>query len=162
MANTATYATQVRWEGAHWGHLALGNGPQMMFSAPPKAQGHEGVLTPEDAFVAAANTCVMLMFLWACERLKIDLVDYRCRTEGTKQIELDHTEIFTHLRFWPEITVRVDPDGDLAKTERRVRRALASAQKYSLVANSVKSQILIEPRITVLENEDKMAASGAP
>ncbi len=155
MAKTATYATQVRWEGAHWGHLTLSNGPQMMFSAPPDAHGHEGVLTPEDAFVAAANTCVMMMFLWACERYKIDLVDYRCRVEGTKVIELDRTEIFTHLRFWPDITVRVDPDGELAGTERRVRKALASAQKYSLVANSVKSEIIVEPKIAVLQDVEE-------
>ncbi len=151
MAKTATYCTDVRWEGAHWGHLTLGNGPQMMFSAPPDAHGHEGVLTPEDAFVAAANTCVMMMFLWACERFKIDLLEYHCRVEGTKLIELNLTEIFTHLRFWPQITVRVDADGDAASTERRVRKALASAQKYSLVANSVKSEIVIEPNIIIKE-----------
>ncbi len=151
MAKTSTYATDVRWEGEHWGHLRLGNGPQMMFSAPPDAHGHAGVLTPEDAFVAAANTCVMMMFLWACERFKIDLVDYHCRVEGTKLIELNLTEIFTHLRFWPEITVRVDADGDVAGTERRVRKALASAQKYSLVANSVKSEIIVEPKIIILQ-----------
>jgi hypothetical protein len=31
-----------------------------------------------------------------------------------------------------------------------VRKALASAQKYSLVANSVKSEISVEPQITVV------------
>lgn len=149
MASTATYTTSVTWKGDHWGHIKMGNGPQMMFSAPPDAYGHEGVLTPEDAFVAAANTCVMMMFLWAVERFKIDLISFTCRTDGTKRIELDRTEIFTHLRFWPEITVRVDADGDAVSTEKRVRRALVSAQKYSLVANSVKSEIVIEPTITV-------------
>ncbi len=152
MAKTATYATEVCWKGEHWGHLTLGNGPEMAFSAPPDAHGHAGVLTPEDAFVAAANTCVMMMFLWACERYKIGLVDYHCRVEGTKLIELNLTELFTHLRFWPEITVRVDADGDTAATERRVRKALASAQKYSLVANSVKSEIIVEPKVVVVED----------
>ena len=150
MANTATYTTSVAWKGDHWGHIVMGNGPQMMFSAPPDAYGHAGVFTPEDAFVAAANTCVMMMFLWAAERFKIDLVSYTCRTDGTKRIEIDRTEIFTHLHFWPEITVRVDADGDAIATEKRVRRALASAQKYSLVANSVKSEIVIEPTITII------------
>ena len=42
-------------------------------------------------------------------------------------------------------------DGDAAATEKRVRKALASAQKYSLVANSVKSEISVEPNITVIE-----------
>ena len=150
MSKTAIYSTQVRWKGDHWGHLVMGNGPQMMFSAPPDAYGHEGVLTPEDAFVAAANTCIMMMFLWACERFKLDLVDYRCQADGTKLIELDRTEIFTELRFQPAITVRVDADGNVAGTEKRVHKALSAAQKYSLVANSVKSQIIVEPAITIL------------
>ncbi len=162
MAKTSTYATDVRWQGEHWGHLTLGNGPEMAFSAPPDAHGHAGVLTPEDAFVAAANTCVMMMFLWACERFKIELVDYRCRVEGTKLIEINLTEIFTHLRFWPEIAVRVDADGDVAATERRVRKALASAQKYSLVANSVKSEIIVEPKITILGDPIQIAKESMP
>ncbi len=149
MANTATYTTSVAWKGDHWGHIVMGNGPQMMFSAPPDAYGHQGVLTPEDAFVAAANTCVMMMFLWAVERFKIDLVSYTCRTDGVKKIELDRTEIFTHLTFYPEITARPAAGEDAAATEKRIQRALASAQKYSLVANSVKSEIVVEPKIIV-------------
>jgi organic hydroperoxide reductase OsmC/OhrA len=149
MARTATYHTDVEWRGEHNGRIVMGNGPEMAFSAPPDAYGQAGVLTPEDAFVAAANTCIMMMFLWACERFKIDLVEYRCRAEGTKKIELDRTEIFTELRFHPEITARGDASGDVEAIEKRVRKALAAAQKYSLVANSVKSEITIEPRITI-------------
>ncbi len=55
MSRTAVYNTTVTWKGEHWGHIAMGNGPEMDFSAPPDAQGHPGVLTPEDAFVAAAT-----------------------------------------------------------------------------------------------------------
>ena len=83
----------------------MGNGPEYEFSAPPDAHGHAGVFTPEDAFVAAANTCVMMMFIWAAERFKLKLLSYECRTEGTKLIELDRTEIFTRLRFRPKIRV---------------------------------------------------------
>ena len=152
MSRTATYHTTVKWTGEHWGHVAMGNGPEMPFSAPPDAQGHPNVFTPEDAFVAAANTCVMLMFIWACERFKLKLLSYECRTEGEKRIELDRTEIFTQLRFAPQI--RVAAGGEAPQVvEARVRRALAAAQKYSLVANSVKSAILIEPQILVEEKE---------
>ena len=91
MGRTAVYNTTVNWKGEHWGHIVLGNGPAMDFSAPPDAQGHPGVLTPEDAFVAAANTCVMMMFIWAAERFKLQLISYDCRVEGTKLIELDRT-----------------------------------------------------------------------
>jgi organic hydroperoxide reductase OsmC/OhrA len=149
MSRTATYHTTVKWTGEHWGHLALGNGPEMKFSAPPDAQGHAGVLTPEDAFVAAANTCVMLMFIWATERFRLKLLSYECETEGTKLIELDKTEIFTRLLFRPRIHVEAGSE-PANVVEARVRRAMQSAQKYSLVANSVKSEIVIEPEISIV------------
>src|SRR5512143_2884065 len=150
MSRTATYHTKVNWRAEHWGHLVLGNGPEMDFSAPPDAQGHAGVFTPEDAFVAAANTCVMMMFIWATERFKLNLISYECHVEGTKLIELDRTEIFTHLRFWPKIKIAAGAE-DPAVVEARARRALQAAQKYSLVANSVKSQIIIEPTIEIAD-----------
>ena len=153
MSRTAVYNTTVSWKGEHWGHIVLGNGPEMDFSAPPDAQGHPGVLTPEDAFVAAANTCIMMMFIWAAERFKLNLVSFECRAEGTKLIELDRTETFTHLRFWPVIRIAAG-DESRAVVESRTRRALQSAQKYSLVANSVKSEIIIEPKITIEMKEE--------
>ena len=128
----------------------MGNGPEMDFSAPPDAHGHPGVLTPEDAFVAAVNTCVMMMFIWAVERFKLDLVSYDCDAEGTKLIELDRTEIFTSVTLRPRIVLRAEND-ERALTEKRVRRALESAQKYSLVANSVKSEVRVDPLIEIVK-----------
>ena len=153
MSRTAVYNTTVSWKSEHWGHIVLGNGPEMDFSAPPDAQGHPGVLTPEDAFVAAANTCIMMMFIWAAERYKLNLLYFECRAVGTKLIELDRTETFTHLRFWPVIRIAAG-DESRAVVESRTRRALQSAQKYSLVANSVKSEIIIEPKITIEMKEE--------
>lgn len=39
MSRTATYHTTVRWTGDHWGHIEMGNGPEMKFSAPPRCAG---------------------------------------------------------------------------------------------------------------------------
>lgn len=85
MSKTAVYDTTVTWKGEHWGHIVMGNGPEMDFSAPPDAQGHAGVFTPEDAFVASVNTCIMMMFIWAAERFKLNLLSYECRAEGTSR-----------------------------------------------------------------------------
>ena len=150
MSRTATYHTTVQWKGEHWGHIRMGNGPEMDFSAPPDAQGHSGVLTPEDAFVAAVNTCVMMMFIWSAERFKLELVSFECHAEGTKLIELDRTETFTQVALRPRIVVRTDAAGREG-TLKRLQRALDSAVKYSLVANSIKSRLVLEPEIeTVL------------
>jgi len=149
MSKTAVYHTTVQWKGAHWGHIVMGNGPEMPFSAPPDAQGHPDVFTPEDAFVAAVNTCVMMMFIWATERFKLDLQSYACRAEGTKLIELDRTEIFTEVRLWPHIRVAANAEKP-AVVEARIKKGLQAALKYSLIANSVKSEIVVQPTIEVI------------
>ncbi len=149
MSQTASYHTTVTWKGEHRGHIVLGNGPEMEFSAPPDAKGLPGVLTPEDAFVAAVNSCIMLMFLWSCERLKIMLTSYHCRAEGTKKVELDKTETFTKVTLHPKIEARAGAEPQ-AKVEARIRRALKSAQKYSLMANSIKSEVIIDPGIKII------------
>jgi len=148
MSRTATYHTTVTWKGEHLGHIRMGNGPEMDFSAPPDSKGLEGVLTPEDAFVASVNTCVMMMFIWSCERLKLQLLSYECRAEGTKLIELDKTEIFSKIRLFPKISVKAESE-TLDSIKVRLERALKSAQKYSLVANSIKSEVIVEPVIEI-------------
>ncbi len=159
MSRTASYYTTVQWKGEHWGHVRMGNGPEMDFSAPPDAHGHAGVLTPEDAFVAAVNTCIMMMFIWAMERFKLDLVSYDCGAEGTKLIELDRTEIFTRVVLRPRIVVRAAAV-EREATLKRVQRALESAVKYSLVANSLKSEIIIEPKIKIILQTDAPGELG--
>ncbi len=138
----ASYKTWVKRTGKRKGYLKCGNGPEMEFGAPPDAHGREGWLTPEDAFVAAVNTCIHMMFLWVAERLKLDLVAYECEAEGFKKVYLDKTEEFTHVILRPKITVRND-DGS------KVRRALEITQKYSLIAASIKPKLIIEPEILI-------------
>jgi organic hydroperoxide reductase OsmC/OhrA len=136
-----SYKTWVKRTGKRKGHLVCGNGPEMEFGAPPDAHGRKGWLTPEDAFVAAVNTCIHMMFLWVAERLKIDLVAYECEAEGFKKVYLDKTEEFTHVVLRPVITVRGDGS--------QVRRALEITNKYSLIAASIKPELIIEPQIVV-------------
>lgn len=139
----ASYKTQTEWRGGHMGEIRLSNGPALPFSAPAAIKGVEGVLTPEDAFVAALNTCYMLMFIWSVERLKIDLVSYTCEAEGHVEEFLDRTSTFDHMVLRPRIVVR-------GCDEERVRRALELAEKYSLVWQSIKAKVSLEPVIRIL------------
>lgn len=134
------YTTQVVWKGGHDGELTCSNGPKMSFSAPPALQGRFGVMTPEDAFVAALNMCFQLMFIWATERLKIELVSYQCEAEGHVVDLLDRTSTFERIVLRPTIRVK-------ANSLKRVRKALEWARKYSLVANSVRVPVRVEPKV---------------
>ncbi len=134
------YRTKVVWTGGHDGELTCSNGAKMSFSAPPTLQGRYGVMTPEDAFVAALNTCFHMMFIWASERLRIQLVSYECEAEGHVVDRLDRTSEFEQTVLRPRIKVKAESLG-------RVQKALDWARKYSLIANSIKPPVLIEPTI---------------
>jgi organic hydroperoxide reductase OsmC/OhrA len=97
-------------------------------------------MTPEDAFVAALNMCFQLMFIWAAERLKIQLVSYQCEAEGHVVDLLDRTSIFERVVLRPTVRVK-------ASSLRQVGKALEWARKYSLIANSINASILMEPKI---------------
>jgi organic hydroperoxide reductase OsmC/OhrA len=124
------YTTRVVWKGGHDGELTCGNGPKMTFSAPPALQGRSGVMTPEDAFVAALNMCYHLMFIWATERLKIQLVSYECEAEGHVVDLLDRTSTFEQTVLRPVIKVKNESVG-------RVGKAL----------DSIRPQVIVEPKV---------------
>jgi organic hydroperoxide reductase OsmC/OhrA len=137
-----TYKTVTEWKSGHLGEVRLSNGPVLAFSAPAATNGIEGLMTPEDAFVAALNTCYMLMFIWSIERLKIDLVAYSCEAEGHVEEFLDHTSTFDRVTLRPIIMAR-------GSSEERIIRALELAKKYSLVWQSIKAEITLEPTIKI-------------
>lgn len=119
-----------------------GNGARMDFSAPEALYGKANLLTPEDAFVGALNMCFQLMFIWVVEKMRIDMISYECEAEGFVEELLDQTSVFRKMVLRPRIKVR-------NVTEKLVRRALALAEKYSLIARSMKAELVIEPEITI-------------
>ncbi len=137
------YSTRVKWVGGHSGELSGSNGAVMPFSAPAALHGESGVLTPEDAFVGSLNACFMLMFIWAVERLKIDLASYACDAVGEVQEFLDRTSTFNRITLRSRIEAR-------SCGERDVKRALRLAEKYSLIWQSISSEVLLEPEIVIL------------
>ena len=139
-----TYTNKVIWKGEHLGHTYCGNGTEMDFSAPPALYGHPDMMTPEDAYLMAINTCVHMMVLWAAERFKLELVSLECTAEGEVEEYIDKTSWFKKVVLHPRITVR-------GSSEAVVKRALQMAKKYSTIAESVKSEIIIKPEIEIVK-----------
>ena len=139
-----TYINKVIWKSEHLGHTYCGNGTEMDFSAPPALYGHPNMMTPEDAYLMAINTCVHMMVLWAVERFKLKLVSLECTAEGEVEEHIDKTSWFKKVVLYPKITVRGSSEGV-------VKRMLEMAKKYSTIAESVKSQIIIKPEIEILK-----------
>ncbi len=137
-----TYTNKVIWKGEHLGHTCCENGTEMDFSAPPTLYGHPKMMTPEDAYLMAINTCIHMMVLWAMKRFKVELVSLECTAEGEVEEYIDKTSWFKKVVVHPRIKIRGSSDAC-------VRRALEMARKYSTIAESVKSEIIIQPEIEI-------------
>ena len=140
---TFVYKNHSEWAGGHKGHIKMENGVELDFSAPPALHGHPDVLTPEDAFIAAVNSCYFMMFIWATERFKIDLVSFECEATGKVTEFMDKTSIFKEILLKIKIVAR---DTTLEK----INSAVKSARKYSLIAESIKAEVKIEPEIKII------------
>jgi uncharacterized OsmC-like protein len=140
---TYYYKNHSEWTGGHKGHIKMENGVSLDFSAPPALHGHPDVLTPEDAFLAAVNTCYFMMFIWATERFKIDLVSFECEAIGKVNEFMDKTSIFKEIILKLKIVAR-------NTTPEKINSVIKSARKYSLVAESIKAEIKIEPEIKIV------------
>lgn len=138
------YKNKVEWRGEHLGYTWCQNGMEMEFSAPPNLHGKAGVLTPEDAFVAASNTCYFMMVVWAMERFKLNLVSLHCEAEGEVEEFIDRTSWFKKVVLRPKIVVK-------GNSRDVIQRALDMALKYSTINQSFKSEIIITPEIIILE-----------
>ncbi len=140
---TFIYKNHSKWLGGHKGHIKMENGIELDFSAPPSLHGHSDVLTPEDAFMAAINTCYFMMFIWAAERYKINLLSFECEASGKVAEFMDKTSIFEEVVLKLKITAR-------NTTVEKINSVIKSARKYSLIAESIKAEVIVEPEINII------------
>jgi len=92
--------------------------------------------------MAAINTCYFMMFIWAAERFKIDLVSFECEAIGKVVEFMDKTSIFKEIVLKLKIVAR-------NTTAEKINSVIKSARKYSLVAESIKAEVKIEPEIII-------------
>jgi len=108
---------------------------------PPGAVGAPGV-DPEQAFVAALSSCHMLWFLHlACNR-KLKVMRYRDEAVGVLEKGADGKEAITRVTLQP----RVSFEGTVPRPE-QFAELHEQAHERCYIANSVKSEVVIEPRL---------------
>ncbi len=140
-----TYDVTTSWTGEKRGALEAEAFPLLDVATPPEFGGHPGTWTPEHLFVAAANACVMTTFLAIAGNSDLLFSTYRSAARGTLEEVAPLELAFTRILIEPQIVV---PDKRNAK---RAERILKRASKLCLISNSVKTEITVEPRITIEE-----------
>ena len=113
---------------------------ELALSADPAFRGDPDRLNPEQLLLAAASSCQLLSFLAIAARARIDVVGYRDDAEAVMPEDVEPVRI-TRITLRPAIVVAGEVD------ERRLLRYVRLAHEQCFVANSLSSEIVIEPRI---------------
>jgi len=81
-----TYRMAVKWIGQKKGTITCEGKPDIQVATPPEFKGHDGIWSPEDLYVAAANICLMTTFLAVAERAGLAFTSYQCEAEGRLEL----------------------------------------------------------------------------
>ena len=135
-----SYESSLKWDREKIGTVTFPQEgkPQIVVATPPEFGGHEGIVTPEDMFVAAANVCFMTTFLGTAANMGIKLISFESTATGTLE-KVDKLRVFT------KIVLRLKVEA--VESEEQILRMLDHAKKRCIAANSMKAEVTIEPAV---------------
>lgn len=138
-----TGSTGIGWEAYEREHTA---------TAPPATQevglttgeshGDQTMLNPEQLLVMAASSCQMLWFLHLAAKARLDVVEYSDDATGVMP-EGEKPMRITKIVLRPRIVLVGEA------SEEGVRKLVGTAHEYCYIANSITSEVEIEPAIEV-------------
>lgn len=114
-------------------------------SSDPTFRGDPALLNPEQLLVMAVSSCQMLTFLAISAKRRINVVEYEDRAEGLMP-DSDKPVRITRILLKPRIVI--DGPADPGTVESLVKLA----HGHCFIANSIKSDIRIEPEIVILKS----------
>jgi organic hydroperoxide reductase OsmC/OhrA len=116
----------------------------LQLSSDPAFRGDPALLNPEQLLVLAASSCQLLSFLAVAARARIDVIEYRDDAEG-EMPEGDPPMRITRITLRPQIVVREDV------SEARVRHLVEVAHRECFIANSLTTEVVVEPDISIMD-----------
>ncbi len=140
---TFKYHTNLKWLGNRAGMLAAEGKTEFRVASPPEFKGEAGVWTPEDLFVAAVETCTMTTFAAFAQKQNLPILSYTSKAEGFLEF-VDGKYQFTKIILRPTVLIGAPEAVELT------RKTLNDAHHGCLIANSIKSDVVLEPIIEVV------------
>jgi organic hydroperoxide reductase OsmC/OhrA len=112
----------------------------MTLSSDPAFRGDPTLLNPEQLVVLAASSCQLLSFLAVAARARLDVREYEDEAEAEMD-EGDPPARITRITLRPRIVLAPGP------TRERVEHLVDVAHRECFIANSLRSEMTIEPEI---------------
>jgi organic hydroperoxide reductase OsmC/OhrA len=143
------YRARVSWTGSTAaGYAEYDRGHEGQ--SPPAQQtvrlttgeqhGDPSLLNPEQLVVMAASSCQLLWFLHLAAKARVDVVSYEDSAEGVMPDDVQPTQL-TRIVLRPRIVVNG------GQGEEHVLRLVRLAHEHCYIANSLRTEVLLEPRI---------------
>lgn len=137
------YHSSLRWNGQRKGVLSPAGLTPLEVATPPEFPGgHPGIWSPEHLFVAAAEACLMTTFLAIAENSKLAFSGYSSEAEGTLE-KTDSGFMVTEIRLRPRVIVAEE------SVREKALKVLEKAERHCLISNSMKTRVVLEPRVEV-------------
>ncbi|QWF78953.1 OsmC family protein [Amycolatopsis sp. CA-230715] len=143
-----TYRTSLSWSGSTGDYDSYDRGHEVTIGAAPLAvsadaafRGDPELANPEQLLVAAASSCQLLSFLAVAALSGVEVVRYHDSAEGVMP-EAERPMRLTRIVLRPRVVVR-------GATAERVERLLRKAHRQCYIANSLTSEVVLEPVVEV-------------
>jgi len=135
-----TYRTSTEWLGRRNAKISAADKAPLAVSSPPEFKGDKGFWTPEDFFVGAVETCLLMTFAHQVERQQLPVEAYYSEAEGLLESTDDGLQ-FTRIVVKPTIIIT-----DRRAAEKTLK-AIEAAHRDCLVANSLRTVVTVVPDI---------------
>lgn len=109
-------------------------------SSAPQFMGHPDCADPEQGFVAALSSCHLLFFLAYCSKKRMEVLDYQDDAYGVLEKNSDGKMVISKVVLRPKV---IFAEGVEVSRE-QLEKLHHSAHKQCFLANSIKSEMVIE------------------
>ena len=141
------FSFSLQWKGdtltSAFNRNAHAEAPQkapLALSSAPQYQGDPACWNPEELLAVALANCHMLTFLSLVAKNSIAILEYADAPVAILDT-VEKVTFVTEIRLSP--TILVGKGTDISTT----RALFEKAHKYCFVANSIRSRVVMEPRI---------------
>ncbi len=142
--STYLYVNTVRKGGDEEAEVVFSGPGELAVGPAPEFGGRPESLNPEELFVAAINSCLMMTFFYFLRKSGIELMSYKADAEG--QLRKGHDGLrFTDVHVHATATVR---EPSLAE---KICELAALAEKHCFVSRSVSCPVYYDLHVELSE-----------
>jgi organic hydroperoxide reductase OsmC/OhrA len=142
--DTVEFLVTASLAGEHRGYVAFEGKPVLPLSSPAVFGGDANCYSPQELFVAAVTSCFLTTFTSIAKRSKVTVTSLTIEGRGIVHRDAASGWRFTDVFVVMHIGV---PD---AASKSATQRAAELTEKYCMVSRSVKSQVHLDARVSVI------------